>query len=314
MFGNIVGGVLSPLLANSALHGLEESIKRAFPRQKNPPTVIRYADDLGVLHPDRQTIEHCQALLSEDLTGRGLELKPSKTRIVHTLHDNGGVVGVDFLGCPIRQYPVRTTRRGFKTILKPRPQSVHRPQRRIRDVIARHETAPQAHLSLARNPVIRGGSRYCSTVCRQETCGTTDRKLLTRLRAWTKRRHPDHSRTTAARKYGKREGGKLHFSPPHSALRLRLHSETRSKRHVTVQSHRSPDDGDWRYGSARVGRHPQVSTRVATLLKRQQGRCPRCGLTLLGWSRASSRSHYPDLRWGEGWIRQLATLARTLPR
>jgi RNA-directed DNA polymerase len=61
-------------------------------------------------------------------------------------------------------------------------------------------------------------------------------------------------------------------------LHLRFHPETRIKRHVKVQSHRSPYDGDWLYWSARLGRHPGVSTRIATLLKRQQGRCPRCGL------------------------------------
>jgi RNA-directed DNA polymerase len=276
--GTPQGGPLSPLLANIALHGLEESIKRAVPRQRHTPAGNRYADDLVVLHPDRQAIEQCQAILSEELKGMGLELKPSKTRIVHTLHGNGGAVGFDFLGCHIRQYPVRTTRLGFKTIIKPSPQAVHRQHRRIREVIAQHQTARQAQLILTLNPVIRGWSRYFSTVCSQETFGNTDRKLLNRLRTWTKRRHPDHSRTTAARKYWKREGGKLHFSPPHSALRLRFHPETHIQRHVKVQSHRSPYDGDWLYWSTRLGRHPGVSTRVATLLKRQQGRCPRCGL------------------------------------
>ena len=276
--GTPQGGPLSPLLANIALDGLEESIKRAFPRQRHTPAVIRYADDLVVLHPDRQAIEQCQAIISEELKGMGLELKPSKTRIVHTLHGDRGAVGFDFLGCHIRQYPVRTTRLGFKTIIKPSSQSVHRHHRRIREVIAQHQTARQAQLILALNPVIRGWSRYFSTVCSQETFGKTDRQLLSRLRTWTNHRHPNKSRTTAARKYWRREGGKLHFSPPHSALRLRFHSETRIKRHVKVQSHRSPYDGDWLYWSERLGRHPGVSTRVATLLKRQQGCCPRCGL------------------------------------
>jgi RNA-directed DNA polymerase len=187
-------------------------------------------------------------------------------------------VGFDFLGYHIRQYPVRTTRLGFKTIIKPSSQSVHRHQRRIREVIAQHQTARQAHLILALNPVIRGWSRYFSTVCSQETFGQTDRQLLSRLRTWTNHRHPNKSRTTAARKDWRRAGRTLYFSPPPSAWRLRFHSETRIKRHGKVQSHRSPYDGDWLYWSARLGRHPGVSTRVATLLKRQQGCCPRCGL------------------------------------
>jgi RNA-directed DNA polymerase len=276
--GTPQGGPLSPLLANIALHGLAERSKRALPRQKTSPAVIRSADALVVLHPDRQGIEQCQALLSEELKGMGLELQPSKTRLVPTLPGNGGAGGFGFLGCHIRPSPVRTTRLGFKTIIKPSPQSVQRHHGRLREGIAQHKTARQAHLILALNPVIRGWSRYCSTVCSPETFGQTDRQRLNRLRAWTRRRHPQHSRTTAARKYWRREGGKLHFSPPHSALRRRFHRETRIQRQVKVQSHRSPYAGAWFYWSARLGRHPGVSPRVATLLKRQQGCCPRCGL------------------------------------
>lgn len=276
--GTPQGGPLSPLLANIALHGLEERVKQAFPRQRTTPAVIRYADDLVVLHPDRQTIERCQVLISEELKGMGLELKPSKTRIVQTLHGEHGTAGFDFLGYHIRQYPVRTTRLGFQTIIKPSPQSVHRHHQQVREVIARHKTARQAQLILALNPVIRGWSRYFCTVCSQATFQQADCKLVNRLRAWTNRRHPTHSRTTAARKYWRRKGGKLCFAPPHSALRLRFHSETHIRRHVKIQSHRSPYDGDWLYWSARLGRHPGVSARVATLLKRQQGRCSRCGL------------------------------------
>src|SRR5213596_540575 len=50
------GGVCSPLLANIALHGLEQEITAAFPAlvhgERWKPTVVRYADDLVVLHSD----------------------------------------------------------------------------------------------------------------------------------------------------------------------------------------------------------------------------------------------------------------------
>lgn len=189
------------MLANMALHGLEESLKRAFPRQRNPPAGKRYADDLVVLHPDRQTVEHCPALIAAALNGRGLELKPSKTRSVHTLHADRGAVGFNFLGCPIRQYPVGPTRLGFKTLIKPSPQSVQRQHRRMRAVSGQHKTARPADLILALNPVIGGWRRYCPTVCSQETCGQTARQLLSWLRTWSKGRHPNTSRTTAARPY-----------------------------------------------------------------------------------------------------------------
>lgn len=52
--GSPQGGVASPLLANIALHGLETAVVSSYPRAK----VVRYADDLVVLHEDQPTVEN----------------------------------------------------------------------------------------------------------------------------------------------------------------------------------------------------------------------------------------------------------------
>src|SRR5437016_2141672 len=101
----IVGGVISPLLANIALHGLEEVVVTAFPKTKSvggnkqiwQPTVIRYADDLVVLHQDADVVRRCRDIIAGWLQGMGLELKPSKTFLTHTLEEHEGRVGFDFL-------------------------------------------------------------------------------------------------------------------------------------------------------------------------------------------------------------------------
>ena len=110
----IVWGVLSPLLANIALHGLEEAVAAAFPKtsrvtgskERWTPAVIRYADDFVVLHRDRDAVRHAREVTEEWLRGMGLELKPSKTTISHTLEEYEGKVGFDFLGFTVRQYRV----------------------------------------------------------------------------------------------------------------------------------------------------------------------------------------------------------------
>lgn len=61
-------------------------------------------------------------------------------------------------------------------------------------------------------------------------------------------------------------------------LRLLRHEQTKIVRHAKVQGARSPFDGDWVYWSSRLGRYPGVMPWVARLLKRQQGKCLRCGL------------------------------------
>ena len=113
------GGTISPLLANVALHGMEELLVQRFPTKLHKrfyaPQVIRYADDLVVLHKDRAIIEQCQEVLAEWLQNMGLELKPSKTRITHTRNAPVGEPGFSFLGFNIRQYPVGKTQSGKDT-------------------------------------------------------------------------------------------------------------------------------------------------------------------------------------------------------
>ena len=81
------GGVLSPLLANIALHGLETVVKdyvenltfkKLSRREKRRSIgVIRYADDFVLLHENKSVISECMAVISEWLAGIGLQLKPS---------------------------------------------------------------------------------------------------------------------------------------------------------------------------------------------------------------------------------------------
>jgi RNA-directed DNA polymerase len=258
-----------------ALHGLEERIQRAIPG-RNAPAVIRYADDLVVIHPDRAVIEQSQALIAEQLRGMGLELKPSQTRITHTLHVEAGVAGFDFLGFNIRQYPTKA-KRGYKTIITPSRQAVAQHKRQIAEVVRRHRMDRQGRLIEALNPVIRGWSNYFSTVCSRETFEEVDEELRHQLRSWSRFRHPNKPRTWAYQQYWRQAGERIHFTPRGGGARRAFHTERPIRRHVKVQARRSPYDGDEVYWSTRQGQYPGVSTRVSTLLKRQAGKCRYCG-------------------------------------
>jgi RNA-directed DNA polymerase len=96
------GGIASPILANIALHGLEQQVNQVSPKAR----LIRYCDDFVVLHEDLQVIHQCQQRISRWLHEMGLSLKPSKTHISHTLNPYQGRVGFDFLGFTVRQFSV----------------------------------------------------------------------------------------------------------------------------------------------------------------------------------------------------------------
>jgi RNA-directed DNA polymerase len=105
--GVMEGGVISPLLANIGLHGLETIISEKFPRRRgiSLPKVVRYADDLVILHEEREVIEQCREIAAGWLDGRGLEFNENKTRITHRLKTTGGEAGFEFLGFRIGQSP-----------------------------------------------------------------------------------------------------------------------------------------------------------------------------------------------------------------
>jgi RNA-directed DNA polymerase len=141
--GTPQGGVISPLLANIALHGMENRIKQYLESLKTPGlsrinrrksvSLIRYADDFVILHEDITVVQGCQRIISDWLKDIGLELKPSKTRLAHTLNRvENEKPGFDFLGFNIRQFFVgkyhsgQNTKGdllGFKTIITIRRQA-----------------------------------------------------------------------------------------------------------------------------------------------------------------------------------------------
>jgi len=277
-------------LANIALHGLQTAVTDGKPAQRRP-TLIRYADDFVVLHPDRRVVQHAQTEIATWLAELGLELKPSKTRLCHTRDPlEGTPPGFDFLGFTIRQFPVgarhsgktggRTPRLlGFVTLIRPSKAAVQRHLRELGAIVDRHRASHQATLIHELNPRIRGWSRYYAAVSSAATFGTVDHRFLAKLLRWACRRHPRHSRRWVVRKYWR---PKWTFAPavlPGAALAA--HAATPIRRHIKVQGGRSPYDGDWVYWSLRHSRSPETSRRKATLLRRQGGRCQYCGLRLM---------------------------------
>ncbi len=92
--GTPQGGVISPLLANIALHGMEERVKqyaetlKGYKRDNRYAlSLIRYADDFVIIHEDLNVVQKCQEIIADWLSDMGLELKPSKTKLTHTLNE-----------------------------------------------------------------------------------------------------------------------------------------------------------------------------------------------------------------------------------
>ncbi len=307
--GTPQGGPLSPLLANIALHGFEDHLRTAFPalnrqaRQRGGsglPLVVRYADDFVVLHEDLGIIEQVQRLAAEWLASIGLELKPSKTRIVHSLHKHMEQhAGFDFLGFTIRQVLVghhragkdsHGRRLGFKTLITPSMAAQKRHLRKTGQLIGKHRAAPQAALIRELNRAIAGWANFYRAVVATEVLTRMDHLLFVQLLRWAKRRHPQKGARWVKNRYWPVRGNRKWVFGCHDGTRLQDHARP-IQRHVKVVGTASPYDGNLLYWASRLGHHAELPPSRAALLRRQHGRCAHCGLLFVDLHELMDNDH-----------------------
>ena len=305
--GTPQGGTISPLLANIALHGMENVIKKlahkfdmkdyrgrqlAWRDKQKSVNIIRYADDFVIFHEDINILNRCIEAITQWLNDIGLELKPSKTRIAHTLeHYRNSQPGFDFLGFNVRQhktgkYTCSKNRRGllgFKTIITPSKEAHKRHYKKLADIIDKNKGQSQLTLISKLNPIIRGWCNYYATVVSQKVFTRLAYLIKFKLFKWGKKRHRNKGMKWIIKKYFQTIGDRNWVF----ALRTRdnpfptyliSHSDTKISRFVKVKGDVSPYDGNLVYWSSRQGKHPEMPTRTATLLKKQKGKCNWCEL------------------------------------
>ena len=287
--GTPQGGVISPLMLNVALHGLEEAAgvryvasgKSAGDTRPGSPVVVRYADDLVACCHSRQQAEQVKAQLAEWLAPRGLVFNEDKTKIVHLTE------GFDFLGFNVRRY------RNGKLLIMPGDAAVRRFRKRLADEMRALRGSNAAAVLAALGPVVRGWAAYYRGAVSSKVFSELDDYVWKLTWRWAKRTHSGKPKRWVARRYygkfskfrndrwvfGNRAGADERGSVPH----LVKFSWTPIVRHQMVTGTASPDDPDLAgYWAARRRRvKPPLDSYSLRLLTRQDGRCPLCGEHLL---------------------------------
>jgi len=292
--GTPQGGVISPLLANIALHGMEKAITEGIKSKAEKPILVRYADDFVILHSEKEELEKATQKITVWLSHMGLVLSPKKTRVTHTLTPTGGNVGFDFLGYTIRQFPAGKTHTGknpvgkplgYKTLIKPSKQAIKEHIQQMNHWLKKLKSASQKTVIGKLNPIIRGWCQYHRSVCAKKAFEACDHYLHGQLMAWASKRHHNKGKHWIVERYWHREDDKRTvFAVPRQTedgkhlLKLRRHNQTEIQRHRKVRGKASPYDGNLLYWSQRLKRHPLIKGTQAKLLQIQKGMCPRCGL------------------------------------
>jgi RNA-directed DNA polymerase len=298
--GTPQGGVVSPLLLNVALHGMEQAAgvryqqtgRQAGATVPDSPVVIRYADDLVALCHTRDEAAQVKARLADWLAPRGLAFNEDKTRVV-TLDE-----GFDFLGFTVR-------RQSGKLLIKPSKAALRRIRERLRTEMRALRGANTVAVLVRLNPIIRGWAAYYRTVVSSEAFNALDRYLWRLTYKWAKFGHPNKSRHWIVNRYfgefNRSRRDQWVFGDRDSGAYRTKFAWTRIVRHRMVKGGSSPDDpGLAQYWADRRRKGvplpmDQLSLR---LLKMQAGRCPCCGDLLL------HADHPPQTptQW-EQWVR-----------
>jgi RNA-directed DNA polymerase len=276
------GGVISPLLMNVALHGMEAAAgvryhttgTRAGKTMPGCPVVVRYADDLLALCHSRDQAEQVKARLAEWLTPRGLVFNEAKTRI--TNFDEG----VDFLSFTIRRF------RG-KLLTKPSKDALQRIRKRLSTEVLALRGANADMVIAKLNPIITGWAAYYRIGVSKRVFSALDAHMWRLTYKWASFSHSNKSkRWVIARYFGKfnpTRQDKWIFGSRETGFYLRKFAWTPIVRHRMVAGTASPDDPDLsEYWAQRRRRsRPPVGATMLRLLRVQQGRCPLCRGLLL---------------------------------
>jgi RNA-directed DNA polymerase len=250
--GTPQGGVISPLLANIALHGMEDALGVRYDKRGGTISkrgVVRYADDVVVFCESKEDAEQVIRDLGPWLAQRGLTLSPEKTRVVHLDE------GFDFLGYRVRHYKNGRTKTGRTLLITPGKDAVKKIRDKLRALWMEHKGTRTTPLCRKLNPVIRGWANYHRVVASTRTFNAMDHWMSLRAYRWAKWRHPTKSGAWRARRYW----GRLHpqrantwvFGDKRTGYYLLKFAWFLRRHHILVRGRASPDDprlrGYWQH-------------------------------------------------------------------
>ena len=274
--GTPQGGVISPILANMALDGMQKVLSDRFHtnrlgkidlRFKNAHKVnlVRYADDFIVTAATKEIAEEAKEIIRGFLCTRGLELSEEKTLITHV--DDG----FDMLGWTFRRFKE-------KLIVKPSKKSVKALNASLHNtVLERGKAWRQEDLIRVLNRQLRGWANYHQSVCAKDAFSRTDHILYEMLWRWAKRRHPKKNRKWITANYWYSKGLRNWVFSTKNAELIRL-GEVPIIRHTKVRMSANPYlDSEYFIQRKIQNGMKRLSGRFKKIWRNQNGCCYHCG-------------------------------------
>lgn len=288
--GTPQGGVLSPLLMNIALHGLENHVTKEYGRHKIK--VVRYADDFVVFGKTLKDVQKAEKLVVEFLKPVGLSLSEEKTRIGHSMENKPGTtkpIGLDFLSFHFynikcsRHRGVKNTKgvtQEFRLITRPSREAVANHKKALNRILVELKGAPLGRVIERLSSRIKGWTWYHSVTQSTKTFSKMDEWLYKKLWIWAKRRYRNAKK--AKQKCFNVKGWNFGYvTEGGRTFILDRHDKTKVRKFVKIKADASIYDGDLIYFARRLSfSNPRIKS-LRNLINKQKYLCSHCGSLLL---------------------------------
>ena len=280
--GTPQGGIISPVLANMTLDGMQTLLSCFRPTTKDnrrySPKVnlVRYADDFIITGRSRELLEiEVLPRLKKFLEERGLVLSEEKTLITHIDQ------GFDFLGFNIRKYK-------GKLLTMPQKKKVNSFTQKVYKVIESNKAVSQEMLINLLNPIISGWGNYYRHGVSSVVFNKADHRIFNKLLQWCYRRHKHKGKRWIINKYFHKSGNRewcfmlrqednvTRYSP-----KLKRLTDIKIVRHPKITNAANPFDPWWQpYFAKRQTQQMRASLSGRNSLLhiwiRQKHLCPLC--------------------------------------
>jgi RNA-directed DNA polymerase len=298
--GTPQGGIISPLLCNIALHGLENHLTEFVENLNIKPHpdaatgkrtkrralgFIRYADDFVIIHQN-PTIMNLLIKETENwLSKMGLEISSEKSKLKRASQS------FNFLGFQIA-YVVKHNK--FKVKIVPSKKNCKALFEKTRQCISRNKASSAFKLITKLRPILLSWGNYFKYCECSKTFMNIDNVVYQQIRAWVFRRAVRQGRNAVKQKYFPEnrtykfqgrvynpnwilngvQAQKSHKKP--KTVFLPKIQWIKSENYVKVKGNASVYDGNHVYWVTRTSLHSIYSTRVKNLIRKQNSKCSYC--------------------------------------
>lgn len=247
--GTPQGALLSPLLANIALNGMEKLLRITYTEikdhngnstyaTKGEYRMVRYADDFVIFAKSKEDIEKIYDILEPYLKDRGLSLAEDKTKITHISE------GFNFLGFNFRRY---NTKDGIIHLNKPSKESIKEFKSKVAEIARQCRGQNVDELIKRLNPLIRGTANYWKPTVAKKIFSSMDHYIWFIVFKFIRRLHSNKGLRWLKKTYfppyhEKRRLNNWVLTSPKTGERLIQMSWTPIKRHIMIKYNYSPHD------------------------------------------------------------------------